>query len=422
MKKIIVCMLGFLCLSFIPVNAQEPQVGSTIALVQSLDTGEVYYEKNADTLSAPASLTKMMTALVTVGQLEGLDLKTTYVTITQEMLDPLVGTGASVIFFTAGMNLSVYDLLASLMMESAADAAMALEHFITDYTGIDFVELMNTYAQAYGMNDTTFANSTGLDDPNQITTAYDMALLVGQLSESELLTQLIAQPSHVIEMWTTGVVRMTIQNSMIQQMSYMGSSTLQGGKTGFTLDAGYCLATFHNDGTHRYAVVVMKADQSLYNYTQVYYDTQTLSQYAKSAIHETVYFEPNDVVHTIELNQSEETTLDLFTKTSVYASAESEAALKSIQVVYEGPDQIKAPVAYGDEVGYLIVQQGETQLERIPVYAAATHARAASNGILISLLGTYWWVIVLGLVLYVFRSNMKNSRQAYPSLKRRRRF
>ena len=159
----------------VPVYTQAPSLTCEIALVADLSNDNIIYELNADEITAPASLTKIVTALIALEKY-GDALNTTYVTVTEEALRPFEGTIASVVPLRAGETVTMSDLLYSAMLPSACDAANMIAHYYGNGDPQVFIDEMNRYVENLGCQNTYFVNAHGLDSEEQITTAKDMYL------------------------------------------------------------------------------------------------------------------------------------------------------------------------------------------------------------------------------------------------------
>lgn len=170
MKKII---LFFLLLLFpFAINAFE--IKSESAILYNLNENKVIYELYPDKKVSIASMTKIMTAIVALENIDSLDEE---VVMTSDMFKTLKEQNASVAGFYIGEKVTYRDLLYGLMLPSGADAAQALA--IKTSGGVDnFVNKMNQKAKALGLKNTNFANPTGLDDPKNYSTTRDVAIIL----------------------------------------------------------------------------------------------------------------------------------------------------------------------------------------------------------------------------------------------------
>jgi D-alanyl-D-alanine carboxypeptidase (penicillin-binding protein 5/6) len=252
MRKIwSILLVMVLLISHLPAGqAAQLEVAGKGAVLMDGATGTVLYEKNAHEKLAPASVTKVMTMLLIMeaigsGRIGWSDMVTAS--------ESAAAKGGSQIFLKAGESMSVTDMLKSIAVSSANDAACAMAEHIAGSEEA-FVGLMNKRAGELGMEDTHFVNCTGLDDdPNakdHLTSAYDIALMSREL--------LVKHPD--IQKFTTiwmdtirdGAFGLSNTNKLVR--FYNGCTGL---KTGYTSSAGHCLsASAERDGLSLIAVVL----------------------------------------------------------------------------------------------------------------------------------------------------------------------
>ena len=182
MKKILILFFLFL---FIPiVKAEEiedlaPNAKSAIMIEAS--TGEILYQKNAYEKLAPASMTKMMSMLLIMEEIEKGTLKWDEMITASEKSSSM---GGSQIFLKAGEKMSVTDMLKGIAIASGNDATVAMAERISGSEEA-FVKKMNTRGKELGLKNTNFVNSTGLDIDNHYSSAYDMSLIAKELIKHE---------------------------------------------------------------------------------------------------------------------------------------------------------------------------------------------------------------------------------------------
>lgn len=238
-----------------PVPMQSlAQVNAASAILVDAVTGEVLFEQNADEPRPPASITKILTALVI--------LERGRLTDTVVVSQGVANVGGHRLGLRRGQRVSLEDLLAAILIRSANDAAMAAaEHVGRGATG--FVALMNAKAQELGMYHSHFENPHGLDEPGHYTTARDMALLTRVTMEHPSFAQLVRTRETTVTIWQSGPrgllprVR-TIQNHNKLLGHLEGAD---GVKTGYTDAAGRCLVASASRGGQRMIAVLMKDPQ-----------------------------------------------------------------------------------------------------------------------------------------------------------------
>ena len=221
------------------------------AILMEKTTGTVIYEKNAHGRLSPASVTKVMTILLVVEEIEkGALSEDDMVTASAYA----AGMGGSQIFLKEGEQMSVHDLLKSAAVSSANDACVALAEHISG-TEQAFVKRMNERARELGMENTQFSNPTGLfEGDDHLTTAYDIALMSRELIRHELV-----KGYTTIWMDTVRDGELGLSNTNRLIYYYDGATGL---KTGFTNKAMYCLAATAMRDSVEYIAVVMHGETS----------------------------------------------------------------------------------------------------------------------------------------------------------------
>lgn len=255
MKKVafllsILLMMNIFSCAFFAVHAAptyptEPDAISCILM--DADTGRVLYEKNADAALPPASVTKVMTMLLVF---EALDSGTLKLSDMITASANAASMGGSQIYLKEGEQMSVEDLLKSLIVSSANDAAVALAEAIAG-SELAFVSRMNERAAELGMANTHFENTNGLDDDTDthLTSARDIAIMSREVLKHELVFQYSTLWMDTIR---GGEFGLTNTNRLVR--FYQGSTGL---KTGSTSKAKFCIsATAERDGLSLIAVVM----------------------------------------------------------------------------------------------------------------------------------------------------------------------
>lgn len=256
MKKYRICslLLTFMTLvSLLAVPAaalEEPDLFCRNAILVDANYDEILYEKEAYAKAYPASITKVMTALLTLEALENGQLtEDTPVTIS-ELASEKKFPDESTANLKPGEQLTVKQLLYCLLLPSANDAAKALAETLGG-TVEDFVVLMNQKAGELGCQGTHFVNPHGLHDPEHYTTAYDIALMMRAALEYDLFREIVGTPSYTIPATAQSEERYFFNtNGLISNLYYSGYiyDKCIGGKTGSTDEAGRCLVSAAEDG------------------------------------------------------------------------------------------------------------------------------------------------------------------------------
>jgi D-alanyl-D-alanine carboxypeptidase (penicillin-binding protein 5/6) len=223
------------------------------AVLVDLDSRRVLWEKDAHSLRPPASLTKLVTAMVVMDLAGSLERE---VTVPVEATQ--VESDSTVMGLGAGETVSVRDLMYGIFLVSGNDAAETLARAFIDRA--HFIDLMNEKAAALGMRGTHFSNPSGLDDPALRSTAYDLAVAAAAIVAAYPdLAGLSGVKDQVLPQ-TAGHPAYHLYSLIKLVYVYPGATGL---KSGYTDDAGYCLAGTAVRGDRRLAVVILHSDTEL---------------------------------------------------------------------------------------------------------------------------------------------------------------
>ena len=217
------------------------------AVLMEAETGTVLYNKNGSEALPPASVTKIMTLLLVM---EAIDDGKLALTDTLQISEYAASMGGSQVYLEPGEMMSVEDLIKSVVISSANDAAVTLAEAVAG-SETAFIGMMNEKAAALGMNNTVFENATGLDDTtvNHVTSALDIAIMSRELISHPLILQ---YSSIWMDSIRGGAFGLTNTNRLIR--FYSGATGL---KTGSTSKAKFCIsATACRDGMHLIAVIM----------------------------------------------------------------------------------------------------------------------------------------------------------------------
>ncbi len=237
-----------------PVDDSSWNIQSQYALLVNRETGRVLYQRKANQKMYPASLTKIMTVLVAIEKLDEEEM-----TVISDFTD-LYESGAALAGFLPGETVRAIDLLYGTMLSSGAEAAESLAQNICG--SVDkFVVLMNKKARELGMNQTHFENVTGLHEKGHYTTARDMTILLNAALSNQLFKQIFTTIQYEMPSTTnhpSGLFMMSRMFSKLSTSIFKGGQFL-GGKTGYTEEAGLCLASLASDGENEYILVTAGA-------------------------------------------------------------------------------------------------------------------------------------------------------------------
>ena len=217
------------------------------------NSGKVLVSKNENEKMQVASICKLMTSLITLEKLESGALKLEDELVASEHACSMEGSQA---FLDAGSSYTVANLLKSVVVASANDSAVVLAESISGSESA-FVELMNKRAKELGMHSTVYANATGLPAPNQYSTAMDTSLILKEISKYDLYVE-------YSNIWMDKFVHPSGRETELVNTNRLIKyyDKCKTGKTGFTDEAGYCLASSASNGNLDLIAVALKCDKA----------------------------------------------------------------------------------------------------------------------------------------------------------------
>lgn len=360
--KILVLAMLFVILRILPASAQEVPADmmgltSPSAILMEASTGSIIYEKDADQRKSPASITKLMTALLIF---EALD--TGRITLADEVITSAFAKsmGGSQVYLEEGEKQTVDTLLKCILVASGNDASVAMAEYIAG-TEESFVVSMNEKARELGLQNTHFCDCSGLSDSDEhYTSARDVAIIARQL-----LTR-YPQVKQYTTIWMENIVHETAQgrtefglantNKLIKQYPYA-----TGLKTGSTQKAKYCLcATAYKDGIELIAVVMGCPE-----YKKRFPEAQTLLQYGYSTCRLYRDNEPPELPLFNVKNGEPQQVSGSYAADFSYLSTDGESFSEIEKKVISEP--LTAPLEEGQRIGYLAYYNGEKLLGQVEI-------------------------------------------------------
>lgn len=344
MKKIVFVFLIIFSFSLTVVHAEEdiaPNAKSAILIEAS--TGKVLYEKNIDEKYAPASMTKMMSLLLIMENIDNRNLRMDEVI---KVSKNAASMGGSQIFLQENEEMTVEDLLKGITIGSANDATVALAERIGG-TESAFVELMNKKAKELGLKNTNFKNPTGLDEANHYSSSHDMAIIARELVKHSKILEFSSIYETYLRTDTDNKFWLVNTNKLVR--FYPG---VDGLKTGYTEEAGYCLtATINKDNMRLIAVVMGEPTSSIRNS-----EVSALLDYGYNLYQKEVYITTEEIIDTVPVEKGKEEFTNIVVLKDV--ATINKKGHKMGEVTYDlNLKKIKAPVKNGDIVGNLTIKE-----------------------------------------------------------------
>ena len=389
------------------------------------DSHPVVAEKNANKRKYPASLTKIVTTMVTLNKVQNLSQTTT---VSKSAIEALYGTGAQVAGLKIGQTITIEELLYLTMVHSACDACQVLAEFVSGSVPA-FVEEMNNWVKSLGCKDTNFVNPDGLHDPNHYTTPSDMAKITLAAMKNEIFNKISST-----QQYKFGKLNFIHTNYMLDKfhVTYYYPYA-QGIKTGSTEQAGYCVITKASKGGYNYLAIVMDSPIEVLDGIKTkcsFIDAKSLFDWAFDSLKYTTVVRKNDIAYELPVNNGKDAdTVQLVVKDDVTTLVPS--TLDPSNVIIEPvdpPESLDAPVTKDDFVCKANIIFGEKTIVTVDLVAAKTVELSTflkilnalkkffTNKIVLAVLGVIILLAILYIVTFVRRLRRDKERVA----KRRR--
>lgn len=346
--------LFFSILNASNIEAKELVTDSQSAIVIEQSTGTILYDKNMHDKLAPASMTKIMTMLLIMEEIDQGRLKLEDLVRTSEYAASM---GGSQIFLEEGEQMTVEDMLTAISIASANDASVAMAEKIAG-SEEDFVKKMNHRVKELGLKNTKFQNSTGLPVKDHYSTAYDMASIAKELLRYEEITDFTKQYEAYLREDTDKKFWLVNTNKLVK--FYPG---VDGLKTGFTRDAMYCLTATAKKDDMRVITVVFGASTSKIRNAEI----TKLLDYAFSQFETKKLYETNEVFATPIVSKGKKKSVDLVTKEPVSILIKKGEKIGEIKTELIISEKTKAPIKKGDELGKLVIKKKDEEVLSVPL-------------------------------------------------------
>lgn len=437
MKKLLSVFMSFVIISLtvfcVPFTAKAATYTPNVKIYADAymlislddDSHPVVAEKNADKRKYPASLTKIVTTMVTLNKVQNLSQTTT---VSKSAIEALYGTGAQVAGLKIGQTITIEELLYLTMVHSACDACQVLAEFVSGSVPA-FVEEMNNWVKSLGCKDTNFVNPDGLHDPNHYTTPSDMAKITLAAMKNEIFNKISST-----QQYKFGKLNFIHTNYMLDKfhVTYYYPYA-QGIKTGSTEQAGYCVITKASKGGYNYLAIVMDSPIEVLDGIKTkcsFIDAKSLFDWSFDSLKYTTVVRKNDIAYELPVNNGKDAdTVQLVVKDDVTTLVPS--TLDPSNVIIEPvdpPESLDAPVTKDDFVCKANIIFGEKTIVTVDLVAAKTVELSTflkilnalkkffTNKIVLTVLGVIVLLAILYIVTFVRRLRRDKERVA----KRRR--
>ena len=353
MKRFSALFFCFILLINIVVLAEEPKVNAISAVVVDGDTGRILWGKNENKPMAMASTTKIMTALVA---LENSD-------ITKETTVSKKATLASPVkmHLSVGEKMTIEQLLYAMMLQSYNDSAVAVAEAVSGSVE-KFCAMMNEKAKEIGCNDTVFETPNGLDKGNHHSTAEDMSKIGVYALKNQKLMEIMNTRNYTFKSSKT-IYSFVNKDRLLSE--YEGAI---GMKTGFTGKAGHCFVGAANRENITLVSVVLASGWGTVGKSRKWIDTKALLNYGFNNYKKYSIIDGSEKMN-VPIDKAEKEIVELKYDDSVdLLLSENEKA--NLKIENELPQNVTAPINYGDSVGVGKIYTGNTLLKTVKIISA----------------------------------------------------
>lgn len=389
--------------------ADEITINSKAGILVEVSTGRILFEKNSTEQMYPASTTKIMTAILVIENCELSDS----VTVTESALNN-IPSGYVTCDLQAGETFSVQDLLYTLMVPSANDAAYVLAEHVAGSVDA-FSDMMNSKARELGCTGTHFVNPNGIHDSRHYSTAYDLYLIASYAMKNETFRELVSTtecslPATDIYPSSDRVFSTTNELLNSNNTNYYYKNAI-GIKTGYTSQAGNCLVSEASRDGLEFISVVLNGGTTSSGLNARYIDTINLFDYAYDNFTLTKIVEKDSIVDTIEINNATKETknLDLIIDETITVINNKSIDVNSVIPEISLKENLEAPISSGEIIGTIKYKVDDIE------YSANLLAKTD----VIEKNYVYLYLLIIGIILLLISSIIMNKTKKTKRKKRR---
>lgn len=401
------------------LSAYEPsgiEITAKSALLVSLDTDEVLFEKNADQKVYPASITKIMTTLLILeSDKYDPDAK---IAMTEEALDLISGTGSSVSLLNAGEEITQLDLVYMVLMSSYGDCALLGAIY---YGGSveNFVSMMNSRAAELGLDGTHYENPIGLHHEENYTTARDTYLLTKTALKNDTFKEVCESTRHTVKTSMSGDRVLSTTNFLQDNTTNYYYQYAKGVKTGYTDEAGRCLVSTASYNGYNYVCIVFGCPANEKNH---FTESANLYRWAFNNFEYKTVADSSNPICEIGVDLSLDTDfVSLYVEKSFISVLPKDADDSTISIVpHPVSETVDAPIKKGDVLGTADVIYAENVIGTVNLVAnediekstILTVLDAVKNFFTSSYMKVVYVIVAVAILLFIIAVIKMNSKRS----------
>ena len=343
--------------------AEELDIYSKSAILYNMDDDIILYEKNSEERTSIASLTKIMTCIIAIENIDNLDQKTI---LKSDVFTGLAEAGASVAGFRVGENVTFRDLLMGALLPSGADATRALALNISGSES-EFVNLMNKKAIELGLKNTHFENTTGLESSNHYSTVKDISIILKYALKNQTFKDMYTTREYT----TTSNLTFYSTLKKISNNYSFDVSNILGSKTGYTDEAGLCMSSIANYNGVNYLLVTAGADYRG-NVPRQLLDAMTIYNFYSTNYGYKNIINTGDYIKTINEEYSTKEKYDITSPITISKFLNNSFNEDKIKYEYSGLDKISYKNKIGDKLGSVNIIYDDNIIDTFDVFLTET--------------------------------------------------
>lgn len=341
------------------------------------DTDTVVYEKNAHETIIPASLTKIMTAIIAIEKVP--DLEGTVVTAPAYLYDEFYGLNVSTADIRQGEQVRMIDLLYAMMLQSACEASSIIADYIGEGSIAQFVDMMNQKAKEIGAKNTVFKNPHGLYADGQVTTAYDLYLITKYALQLPIFEKIATTATYQMPATNKhSQPRYVIHTNLMLSKSRGGSyyyPYAKGIKTGSLPEVGKNLISMASKDGYNYLLITLGAPDKDENGKPLgkngaFEDAINLYKWAFSSFKQQTIINEGEVIDEVKVAlSSQQDYVSLLAKNEVTALLPKDVDVTAIQKITTLAQNVRAPIKKGDVLGKVDLKLNDEVIETVDLVA-----------------------------------------------------
>lgn len=369
------------CNANVFANAQDNEtikqalnLNAKSSILMDSKTGNILYSDNAEVRLAPASMTKVMTMLLVMEEIEKGNLS-----LNQEVLvsEYAASQEGSECFLDANKNYTIFELLKSVAVASANDSCVALAECVSGDEKL-FVNKMNEKAKELGMVNTQFVNCTGLDESGHFSTAKDLCFAIKALSKYSLISELEKTWTYDMKHFGGRITSLTNTNRLVRT-----NQDIVVAKTGHTDDAGFCIVTLAKRGDKELILCVMGLDSSSKRFEEI----TKLLNYGFSNYENKIILTSGEPIGEIKIKHGKQNLIEVFPKNDLSVLEFKDDSSNDYQIVCNYfENEYLAPIMLGDVVGEVQVFKNGKLVAKEQLVVNGSVDKKTLKGIIIQLM------------------------------------